>query len=77
VVEMENPSGELLDEIKSIRAEITDISNNLSKVWFELLEIDNRTRDMDERVSFVESVYNKVKQPFNYIYNKVSSIVNK
>jgi hypothetical protein len=45
-MKMETPSGELLDEIKSIRAEITNISNNLSKVRSELLVVDNRTRDM-------------------------------
>ena len=58
-----------LDELKQ---KIKDLDVKLNKIldWIE----QDGTK-MSEHIDFVENVYDRVKQPFNYVMDKVNYIV--
>lgn len=62
---------------------LTEISNKLNYITEHLNYIENDIKDikhssnnMNEHISFVETVYDTVKIPFYYIINKITPISN-
>ena len=57
-------------------------TNNINKILdiLQVSDIGNNCRKMGEHIQFVENVYSNIKQPMNYICNKInvcSNIENK
>lgn len=66
-----------LEEVKKhvalIDNRLTMIDAKIDRI-LELVETD--CKKMREHIDFVETVYDKVKSPFNYVMNRVSYLVN-
>jgi len=66
--------------IKDIKEELKELSNKIDTMnqkidnLFELLEKD--CKKMTSHIDFVENVYDKIKQPFNFIMDKVEILVS-
>ena len=67
--------GEMADlkaENKELKNKIDTMNDKLDKL-LELFEIQSTDcKKMSEHIDFVETVYERVKHPFNYIMNAVS-----
>lgn len=57
-----------------ILKEIKNLENKIDSIHGELKEIKKSTLNMDTHISFVETVYDTVKNPFYYIMNKIQPI---
>jgi hypothetical protein len=55
----------ILEELKSIKLELEFIKS-------ELQTIKSGTKKMETHISFVDSIYYRVKSPFHYILDAVS-----
>jgi archaellum component FlaC len=55
---------------------LIEIKNELKEIKKKLQEIDEKCVKMSNHINFIESVYEKVKKPFNYLMNKVNVIEN-
>jgi len=66
--------------LEEVKKQLTDIDNRLTlfdaKIdrILELVETD--CKKMREHIDFVETVYDKVKSPFNYVMDRVSYFAN-
>jgi len=58
---------QILEELKNIRSELEFIKS-------ELAEIKEGTKKMESHISFVDSVYDRVKTPFHYVLDSVSKL---
>ena len=67
------------NKLDTLETQITRIENKLDKLLkdFEILnELEPQCKKMSEHIDFVENVYDKVKSPMYYIFNKISKIRN-
>ena len=66
--------------LEEVKKQLADIDNRLTlfdaKIdrILELVETD--CKKMREHIDFVETVYDKVKSPFNYVMDRVSYFAN-
>ena len=66
--------------LEEIKKQMTALDNRLTLVdakidrILELVETD--CKKMREHIDFVETVYDKVKSPYNYVMDRVSYLVN-
>lgn len=59
-----------------ILIELLNIKNELEIIKTEIREIKIGTRKMEDHISFIEIVYNKIKTPFHYIFDTISKLPN-
>lgn len=52
--------------LKEILSEIHNLKSEINTIHQELAEISKSTSNMDNHISFVESVWSIVKTPFSY-----------
>ena len=67
------------NKLDSLETQMNRIENKLDKLLkdFEILnDLEPQCKKMSEHIDFVESVYDKVKSPMYYIFNKISKIRN-
>ena len=67
------------NKLNSLETQMNRIENKLDKLLkdFEILnELEPQCKKMSEHIDFVENVYDKVKSPMYYIFNKISKIRN-
>jgi hypothetical protein len=66
--------------LEEVKKQLAVLDNRLTLVdakidrILELVETD--CKKMREHIDFVETVYDKVKSPFNYVMDRVSYLVN-
>ena len=53
---------------------LDDIDQRLSVIESDIEQIKKSNSNMDEHISFVENVYDTIKNPFYYIMNKIKPI---
>ena len=63
----------ILEKINKLETDIENINLKLNKLE-KLKNIEKNTKRMEEHIEFVENTYDKVKSPFHFLMNKVSSI---
>lgn len=63
---MTNIDIEILSEIKKIRSELIYMRS-------EIDDIKKDTTKMNNHINFIDSVYTRIKTPFHYIMDTVSS----
>lgn len=67
------------NKLDTLETQMNRIENKLDKLLkdFEILnELEPQCKKMSEHIDFVENVYDKVKSPMYYIFNKISKIRN-
>ena len=67
------------NKLDSFETQMNRIENKLDKLLkdFEILnDLEPQCKKMSEHIDFVENVYDKVKSPMYYIFNKISKIRN-
>ena len=61
------------NELKEIREELREIRAQMDRIEELLLNnVEKNCKKMGEHIEFVESVYEKVKNPLSYICNKIT-----
>lgn len=68
---MESESIQLLYKILN---KLDDIDQRLILIENDIEQIKKSNSNMDEHISFVENVYDTIKNPFYYIMNKIKPI---
>lgn len=53
---------------------LDDIDQRLGVIESDIEQIKKSNSNMDEHISFVENVYDTIKNPFYYIMNKIEPI---
>jgi archaellum component FlaC len=53
---------------------LDDIDRRLGVIESDIEQIKKSNSNMDEHISFVEGVYDTIKNPFYYIMNKIKPI---
>lgn len=70
-------SSDVSDELRKIREEIREMRQQMIRIEELLLNnVEKNCKKMGEHIEFVESVYEKVKNPLSYICGKVSSVAS-
>jgi septation ring formation regulator EzrA len=67
------------NKLDTLETQMNRIENKLDKLLkdFEILnELEPQCKKMSEHIDFVENVYDTVKSPMYYIFNKISKIRN-
>lgn len=67
------------NKLDTLETQMNRIENKLDKLLkdFEILnDLEPQCKKMSEHIDFVENVYDKVKSPMYYIFNKISKIRN-
>lgn len=54
------------DVLKDILLEIQNLKSEINTIKQELKEISKSTNNMDNHISFIESIWSLVKSPFSY-----------
>lgn len=62
---------DISESLYIIIQKLTLIENDILKINMEIKEIRTGVNKMEAHISFVDSVYNKIKSPFHYILNYV------
>jgi archaellum component FlaC len=60
--------------IMSIMNKLDNIEKRLDSIETELKTIQKSSKQMESHIEFVETVYDNIKTPFNFIMNKVAPI---
>jgi 5-bromo-4-chloroindolyl phosphate hydrolysis protein len=61
------------NELKEIREELREMRVQMNRIEELLLNnVEKNCKKMGEHIEFVESVYEKVKNPLSYICNKIT-----
>ena len=61
------------NELQEIREELREIRLQMDRIEELLLNnVEKNCKKMGEHIEFVESVYDKVKNPLSYICNKIT-----
>lgn len=55
------------DRLEAFETRLTNIENLLSNINAKLDELNKSCSNMDEHISFVESVYDTMKSPLSYL----------
>ena len=63
------------DKLDLILVELLEIKSELKNLKSDIAIIKNQTSKMDSHVDFVNSVYEKVETPMNYIVDKFNSVL--
>jgi len=68
---------EVEERIKSLEEKINNIDSKLNKI-IDLLEIDISTncKKMNTHIDFIETIYENVKHPLNYVCSQFSYIAD-
>lgn len=64
---------EILKEIKMLRDEVRELSKKIDSVNESTKESKDSMIKMTNHIDFVENVYDRIKKPFNFIMNVVST----
>ena len=67
------------NKLDTLETQMNRIESKLDKLLkdFEILnDLEPQCKKMSEHIDFVENVYDKVKSPMYYIFNKISKIRN-
>lgn len=65
------------NELEEIREELREIRVQMNRIEELLLNnVEKNCKKMGEHIEFVESVYEKVKNPLSYICSKISGSTN-
>ena len=64
---------ELTYQVNELKATIDIINDKLDKLLEQFAIQSTDCKKMSDHIDFVETVYEKVKTPFNYIMNAVST----
>lgn len=59
--------------MEKILKKLDQIQDKLDLINKKLELINNSTKNMDNHISFIEIIYNRVKNPLNYIISTFSS----
>jgi archaellum component FlaC len=59
--------GEILDKLN-------EILNRLDKIEADIQDLKHGSNVMTEHISFIENVYDTIKNPFYFIMNKIKPI---
>jgi archaellum component FlaC len=62
-----------LDKFDIILEEILFLKQETIMLRKEIEEIKSSTHKMDSHIDFVESIYERVKKPFNYVMDKLAT----
>jgi len=67
----------IIDELKNIKNDITDIKNKIDKIdkHIDFVDINNKINKMDGHIDFINHVYNKVENPLNFVTNKINNLI--
>lgn len=69
----------IYNKISNLENKLDNIENKLNKLLdkFQILdELQPQCKKMTEHIDFVEGVYDKVKQPMHFIFDKISQLKN-
>ena len=69
----------IYNKISNLENRLDNIENKLNKLLdkFQILdELQPQCKKMTEHIDFVEDVYDKVKQPMYFIFDKISQLKN-
>jgi hypothetical protein len=70
-------SSDVSQELRKIREEIREMRQQMNRIEELLLNnVEKNCKKMGEHIDFVESVYEKVKNPLSYVCGKVSSMAS-
>lgn len=61
---------------KEILNKLEEINQRLDKLENEIKYIKESSTNMNEHISFIETVYDTIKYPFYFIINKIKPIEN-
>ena len=67
----------IYNKISNLENRLDNIENKLNKLLdkFQILdELHPQCKKMTEHIDFVEGVYDKVKQPMHFIFDKISQL---
>jgi hypothetical protein len=70
---------EIYNKISKLEDRFDDIETKINKLLekFQILdELEPQCKKMTEHIDFVEGVYDKVKQPMHFIFDKISKLKN-
>jgi len=67
---------QLLSILNTINDRLILIESRLLIIEEKIGIINNSTKNMDEHINFVNSVYENIKNPFYTLFNTISSISN-
>ena len=70
---------EIYNKISKLEDRFDNIEKKLNKLLekFQILdELEPQCKKMTEHIDFVEGVYDKVKQPMHFIFDKISQLKN-
>ena len=73
LADLTNEVYQLTDQVSELKAKMDTMNDKLDKL---LAQFENQSTDckkMSDHIDFVETIYEKVKHPFNYIMNAVST----
>ena len=59
---------------QEILVQLKNITERLDRIESDVMYLKKSSKNMDNHISFIESVYDTVKYPFYYIMNKVHRI---
>jgi len=75
---MESSKDFVLDKLDVIITQLdrleTEIAKRLDKLETEIQYVKQGNDNMTEHISFVENVYDTIKNPFYYVINKIKPI---
>ena len=72
VVENENTKDLNCEELREIHEELRELRQQMNRIEELLLNnVEKNCKKMGEHIEFVESVYEKVKNPLSYICGKI------
>ncbi len=73
LAELTNQVYELTDQVDKLKAKMDTMNNKLDKLLAQFETQSTDCKKMSDHIDFVETIYEKVKHPFNYIMNAVST----
>ena len=65
---------DVLDKLNEIQRDISIIKKDVSEIKEQLNKVENGTSKMTSHIDFVDTVYEKVKSPLNFVCNKFSMV---
>lgn len=64
---------EILNEIKTLKIEIRNLSDKIDFLTKKTDEIKNSSVKMTNHIDFVENIYDRIKKPFYFLINKIDT----
>ena len=62
------------DVIESIKVSLVAINRRLDNIEKDMEIIKNQGDKMSNHIDFVEIIYNKIKNPFHYLFDKIKPL---